>query len=368
MPTIVLFYQQSGLSIRDIFILQSIYSISIIVMEIPTGYFADVLGRKLTVLISCILSFLGLLIYSFAHNFWSFVAAELTIGFGSSFLSGTDSALLYESLAELDEEERYKFSESRMQSISHFSESIASVLGSVVASYGLRKPFYIETALLFLSIPFALLLKEPVRERVQNKRNLRKEILKIVKYTIHDHAEVKWLVCYSGTTVAATLTAVWLVQPFLNQMSVPLVFFGIIWAALNAFVGFSSFYSHKYEELIGRRLTLISLILIACLGYLLLGISSTPYAITFFFLFYMVRGFSGPILDDYVNTIITSNMRATVLSVKSLAGRLLFVIVGPFIGWITDVYSLQAAILASGGIFCIMGFICLLFLHKNHAL
>ena len=101
---------------------------------------------------------------------------------------------------------------------------------------------------------------------------------------------------------------------------------------------------------------------------MLLGLFQSLWAIVFIVLFYFVRGVSTPVLRDYVNKIITSNMRATVLSVKNLVGRLIFAIIGPFIGWIADIYSLQLALLSSGSIFVVFGIISLLFLHKYKAL
>jgi|GEM_PF-5291959 len=85
-------------------------------------------------------------------------------------------------------------------------------------------------------------------------------------------------------------------------------------------------------------------------------------------LFYFVRGINGPVISDYVNKIIPSNIRATVLSMRSLVGRLLFALIGPWIGVISDVYSIGTALLLSALIFGVFGTISLLFLHKNKAL
>ena len=59
MPIVVLFYQENGLGMQEVFTLQAIYSIAIVVLEIPSGYFADALGRKKTLIIGSILGFAG---------------------------------------------------------------------------------------------------------------------------------------------------------------------------------------------------------------------------------------------------------------------------------------------------------------------
>lgn len=54
MPIITIFYQENGLSMRDIFVIQSVFSLSLVLFEIPTGYFSDVHGRKKTMILGSI--------------------------------------------------------------------------------------------------------------------------------------------------------------------------------------------------------------------------------------------------------------------------------------------------------------------------
>ena len=62
MPIVVLFYKDNGLDMQQVFILQAIYSIAIVALEIPSGYFADVLGRKNSLIAGSILGFAGFII------------------------------------------------------------------------------------------------------------------------------------------------------------------------------------------------------------------------------------------------------------------------------------------------------------------
>ena len=365
MPIIVLFFQENGLTMKEVLLLQSIFSIGIILFEIPSGYFSDVIGRKVTIIIGCILGFVGFGTYSLSYNFTGFLIAELTLGLGSSFLSGTDSAIVYDSLIQSKKEKDYKKIEGRGMAIGNFSEAIASFLGGFIALISLRTPFYLETIMIFLTIPIAFTLIEPKRHKYKNKEGSIKEIIKIVKYSTHHNMEIKWLIFYSGFIGASTLTMVWFIQPYFKFVGLPLAYFGIAWGILNLSVGIFSLYAHKIEMFVGRKKSLISLIFISFIGYVLLGIFNSLWAIIFIILFYFVRGISGPILKDYINKLISSNMRATVLSVKNLFGRLVFAIIGPFIGWVTDLYSLQIALLTSGSVFVVLGVISLIFMSKH---
>jgi len=342
--------------------------IAIIIFEVPSGYFADVLGRRISIISGVILGFFAFLIYSASYNFTGFLIAEIVLGLGSSLISGADSALIYDSLVQLKKEKEYKKIEGRFSAIGNFSEATAAIIGGFIATISLRTPLYVETALMFVAIPLAFSLIEPRRKKFESEEHPIKDILRIVKYSLHGHPEVKWLIIYAAVVGASTLTMVWFIQPYMKLVGLPLGLFGVAWAIFNVSVGIFTLYAHHIEEKLGRKKSLIILIFLSGIGYLLLAQFQTLWAIAFILIFYMVRGISGPILKDYVNKIISSNIRATVLSVKNLMVRLVFSIVGPFIGWTTDLYSFKIAFVTAAGIFLFFGIISLLFLHKNKAL
>jgi len=95
MPVIVLFYMSNRHTMKDLFLLQSIYSLTLITLEIPTGYFADRAGRKTSILFDAILGFLGYMVYSISFGFWQFVEAEVILGVSQSLVLGADSVMLY---------------------------------------------------------------------------------------------------------------------------------------------------------------------------------------------------------------------------------------------------------------------------------
>jgi MFS family permease len=55
MPVITIFYKEHGLSMQEIFIIQSVFAIGVVLFEVPTGYFSDVVGRKKTLLLGSII-------------------------------------------------------------------------------------------------------------------------------------------------------------------------------------------------------------------------------------------------------------------------------------------------------------------------
>jgi MFS family permease len=368
MPVFVLFYEENGLGLQDIFIIQAFYSICVILFEIPSGYFADVLGRKRSMLIGVTFAAAGFTTYAFAYTFNEFLVVQLLLAIGSSFVSGSDTALLYDSLIQLERQDEYQKVAGRLASISNFSEGVAGITGGLLAVISLRTPLYYQVALTLLVIPLVASLVEPERKIADRTENNFKAILRIVQYALHGHSEVKWLILYSSLIGTSTLTIVWFVQPYLKIVGVPLVWFGVSWALLQFSIGLFAINAYKIETFLGRKISLISLILLASAGYLLLSWFQTFWALPFLFIFYLVRGINGPVLNDYINKCVSSDIRATVMSVKSLVGRLMFTILGPIVGWVNDTYSLSDAFLVCGLTFLTLGTIFLWFLHKNRVL
>ncbi|HRX63986.1 MAG TPA: MFS transporter [Candidatus Absconditabacterales bacterium] len=368
MPIVVLFFQDNGLSMTQIFLLNSIFSISIVLFEIPSGYFSDVMGRKKCLIIATILGTLGILGHSLSYGFWGFMFAEIIMALSLGFFSGTDSAIIYDTLLSNGKEGEYKKIEGRMEATGNFSEAIAGIIGGLLATISLRTPFYVETILSIPAIFIVISIIEPPIEKNKNKDGPIKNISKIVRYSLHGNKEIKRLIFYFGFFSASTLTFVWLVQPYFNLVGLPLKYFGFAWAILNASVGFFALQAHKFESFFGRKKSLISLILLVFIGYILLSIFQSIWAILFMFLFYFARGIGRPIIKDYINKIISSKIRATVLSIQGLVGRLFFAIISPFIGWIMDIYTLQYAMIGAGIVFLTFSVICLIFMRRHRLL
>ena len=144
MPIIVLFYEKHGLGLQDVFILKSVYSIAAVALEIPSGYLADVWGRRKCLILGCILFFFGYLCYSFTSTFTAFLFAEILLGTGQTLVNGADSALLYDTTAQYKKENLYLRYEGRITMIGNFAEALAGIFGGLLATYSLRLPSYAD--------------------------------------------------------------------------------------------------------------------------------------------------------------------------------------------------------------------------------
>ena len=335
MPIIVLFFEKHGLSLTQIMILQATYSFTVALFEIPSGFFADIYGRRLSLFFGSILTFLGYLIFSFYSGFNEFFIAEIFLGIGGSLISGADSALIYDTLLELKKDEDYTKIEGKNYGIGNVSEGLAGVLGGFLAVSSLELPVYIQTFVLFFSIPLSYSLVEPKSSYKLAKSF--KSILLVVKETFFQKNKLKWYILYSSAMGIGTLSIAWFVQPFLMEIDTPLIYYGIIWASLNIITGITSYYSYIFDK--GKVLIYISLSML--ISFILLGFNISIYGFIFIVLIYLMRGIITPNLRNLININSTSERRATVLSLRSFVIRISFALIAPILGFITDVYEIS---------------------------
>ena len=353
MPIIVLFYEEHRLGLQDVFILKSVYSVAAVALEVPSGYLADVWGRKRCIVAGCVLFFGGYLCYSLTSTFAAFLVAEILLGIGQTMINGADSALLYDTTVHHGRENLYLRYEGRITMIGNFAEAVAGIFGGLLAVYSLRYPFYAQAVVAFVGIPAAMALREYApANKVQSPWE---EILRILKYSLITNKKLCCNIMYSGIIGAATLTMAWFVQPVLMQLETPTEWYGIIWTVLNLTVGVAALYSDHVEQLFGMTKMNILILIVIAGGYVALAYNLTYAGLGILFLFYIFRGFATPILKGYINQMTFSEMRATVLSIRNFVIRLMFAAIAPFIGWLNDMYSLQVALLASAALIFIPG-------------
>ena len=202
-PVIVLFYQNNGLSLTQIMTIQSINSVVWILMEIPSGYFADVVGRKQSLMITGVFATLSMLTFGLGNNFFHFLAASLFWALAGVFISGADSAFIYDILKDLNRENTYKKVWGNTVFCYSIGVSVASIIGGLLGGINFRYPFFAMLPFYLILIPLSLSFYEPKRHKILSSKNHIYDLLKSIKLSAFKNKKIRLLLIYSAVIASA---------------------------------------------------------------------------------------------------------------------------------------------------------------------
>jgi len=360
MPVIVPFFQSLGIGMKGIYLLQSIFAITVFICEIPSGYISDLLGRKKTLLVASFLKGIGFCLFPLASDLNVLIIAEIILGIGVSLSSGTDTALIYDTL-EITSPKKAHI-KILGKSLYYFSmgEGIAALFASafLLLSISMNDLVIISAVMSWIQFFIIISLVEPSRNKMEQSHN--ENFKYIIRSMFKESKILNYIILNSIFSFSGTLFAVWLFQKYWGDLGIPLVYFGFLWAITNFTVSYTSKVAHKIEKKWGSQNVLILIGLLPVAGYF--GISFVDHVIGFLvcLLFQACRGFGQVILKDALNKRVSSDFRATANSIVSMGTRIIFVITGPLFGYMIDKQGLSYACQMMGGLY-ILVFILFMF-------
>ena len=335
MAIITLFWKdQIGLSLAEILLLQAIFSLATLVMEFPSGYISDRIGYRFALNLACLLGITGWATYTLAGSFTGVLIAELQLGASYAFISGADNALLYETLRYDGREEHYAKYDGRMTAWAQAGEAIGAIGAGVLYGWFPLLPFVLQVGVWVAALAICRNLKDipaPPRETLSHLQ----EAADIARKAFSQPG-IRYAILLAALLGLASFYPVWLIQPYMQTLNVPLSWFGPIWAVANLCVSFGSIISHRVQFHLGVRGTPLLLLALVATGYAGLAFSQFIWGFAFYFLLTIMRGIQGPFLRLALQKQSDRHERASILSLKSLVFRLGFVITGPLVGVLAD--------------------------------
>jgi MFS family permease len=344
-PIITLFWKdQIGMSLADIMVLQAIFGLAVVLFEFPSGYLADRVGYRWSLLVSTGFLMTGWLVYTRADSFWAVAVAEIILGAASAFMSGADRALLWVSLEGASRTTQYTRWDGRIRAVSQSAEALSAAAGGWLYAMGPRWPFWLQVPAAALALSTAALLHEVPRPRVAGGRSHTERAMHIIGFTLWHHRRLRAAMALSVALGLSTFVMIWLIQPYMQARGIPAAWFGPLWACAHVWLAGVSLASARVVGLLGVRPALLACCLLVPLGYAGLSLSHAAWGIVFYLCFMTVRGLQGPILATVMQQDAPPEDRASVLSIATLVFRLSFVVAGPPIGALVDRVGMETAL------------------------
>ncbi len=349
-PILVPFFAHFGQDMQQIFLLESFYALIILLMEIPSGYFADRYGRVMVLRAGGLFWSLSWLSLIWVQDFSGLLGFYVLAGFGTSLLSGADLALLYDTERELqqDKPSRANRAVRNLFVIGMAAEGLASLSATGLLFYGgITTVIAAQTVCGLLVLAAAMVLREPRRANsgyspiVGECQNLGNVLSSLWRQSV---LERRLLVALCLWPVV-TLFSVWLMQRVWVELDLTPLHFGWIWCVLQLVGALTGQAAHAVERWIGSSPTIYMIGGLAVLGLLLMSGTTLSWVMVGGVLLFASRGLFSVLFMDALNRRIDSDYRATINSLLGFGFRLGFIVAASALGFVFDGFGLNASVL-----------------------
>ncbi len=353
LPVLYPYYASLGVNMHEFFQLQAMFGFSVAIFEIPSGYFSDYFGRKVSLGVGGFLSGVSYFILTQATGFYGLLLHEFLLGVALSFVSGTDVAILFDSLPP----KASRNDSSRLlgfhQMAASLGESSAAVLCTGLLLFlSYKSIIAIQAIVAWIPFFIALSIPEPPTPR---KEHLEFKKVKILwMQLLHEQLELRLLILHFVVWMLATFIAIWTIQKYWQEHNVPLTWFGLLWGASNLLMGFTGLAARRLEHRWSSRHILLGVGLLSIAAFVIMGLTPGLLGVAVGFLLYLARGLNQVVARDLLNQNMQPELRATANSIVNFLFRISFAFLGPGIGWAIDRWSLNATLLTAGAIFAIL--------------
>ncbi|MEZ5598437.1 MAG: MFS transporter [Pseudomonadales bacterium] len=279
MPVIVPYLAGLGLTMQQILTTQACFSAVIVVMEVPSGYVADRLGRRLALLAGTAFLAAGFLTLWWADSFVDILVFEGLLGVGASMISGADLALLYDTELALGRDGESTTAVANLYTMHAVSEAAAAIACSLLLLLSMRAVIVVQVVAGLVPLLVALTLVEPPVRKDELAMPLR--VREVVTHMVGGDPVLRWTVLSLALWPLTTFFAVWILQPQWQAAGVPLHLFGYLWAALMLIAGLAGRWAERLERRLGSARLLLLVGALPVLGFV--GMATTPLLATLLF-------------------------------------------------------------------------------------
>jgi MFS family permease len=347
-----LFLLDAGLNNLEAFAANAFFTAGFVLFEIPTGVVADLRGRRTSYLFGLLTLAISTGIYLYLWYarapFWAWAISSLFLGLGFTFISGAFEAWLADALEQAGYKEKLESMLAKGQIVQGAAMLVGSVGGGVIAqATNLGVPYLIRAALLTLNLIFAFWLMHDVGFTPAEGKRAGEEIKSILRASVKyglGNRPVRWIMFAAPFTGGVSIYAFYAMQPYLLQLYGNSTAYGIagLAAAIVAGAQILGGLLVPYVVLVFNRRTMVlfvcemmSVVVLAVIGF----VPNFWVAVSLLVLWGLMFSAVTPIRQAFLNALIPSQQRATVLSFDSLFGSTGGVVIQPVLGKAADVWG-----------------------------
>jgi MFS family permease len=347
-----IFLLDAGLSNLEAFAANAFFTAGMVLFEVPTGVVADTVGRRASYLLGTVTlavsTLLYVLLWKMEAPFWAWAVVSVLIGLGFTFFSGAVEAWLVDALAATGFDGELETVFARGQIVMGVAMLTGSVAGGFIAQVtSLGVPFVLRGAVLLVMFVVAFRVMHDLGFSPDRREPPLAEMRKIVSASVEYGwrvPAVKWLMVQSLFIGGVAIYAFYALQPYLLELygdPDAYLIAGLVAAIVAGAQILGGLAAPRIRRLFRRRTSaILAATASSALTLALIGILDTFWAVLGLIVVWgLLFAAAMPIRQAYVNALIPSRQRATILSFDSLMSSASGVWVQPALGRSADVWG-----------------------------
>ncbi len=323
---IIIYLLSKGFSFVEIAILDATFWGAIFIFEIPTGWVADKYGRKVSLFFSYLFQAFSLLLLFFEEVFYLLLLSFLIWGIATTLRSGAEQAWIYDQIIFETTNEKQELSSidyrfhgvfSLLMATGLIAKGLGDIIGGIIASINLSLPILLTALTSLISALFLLIIpeKRPKTINTAHRNKYKNSILKALNELISNEA----IFLFTSIILIATINSsllTWSQAFFKNELGIDIILIGGIYGATTFLSALGSSKSQFFNNKLGEK---FNLLLPSILGiiFFIIGMGIKILSISLYVFGAFFAGLLNPFLIAKINGYLSSETRATALSIIS---------------------------------------------------
>lgn len=330
-----------GFNNESIALMVAVYSTMSVLMEIPSGILADRWSRKGVLMLASLSLSISSLIGALSYNVPVYLICAIFWGFFDALASGTDEAIIYDTLVEEQGNgDNYEKEYGIYQAFGGVSLFVAGIAGGFIGEYiGLRETFLFAVPILVIASIVVLRYREPKFHKQAAETHLFQHIRDTFG-AVFRNPNLLWILITLFTIGLANGLIGEMNQLWLIAVNAPILFFGVVAASVNATWGFGGLFARFFKT---RKSIVVAILAVLASSIMLILVRNYYLLLLSFVVFMLCANAVFIAKTAQMHRQLPSRVRAGASSAANTIARLINVPLVVFFGWIAGQYSVFAA-------------------------
>lgn len=367
----MIYLASKGMSLTQLGILETIFHITSLTMEVPTGAVADLYGRRVSRIVGRVCSVISVMLLLFSHSFIGYAISFIITALSYNMESGAGDALVYDSMKAVGREEEYMKVGGNKEMIFQLANVVSFLAGGYLATKSYPLAFAVTIVIGLFTVIYAFGFKEPPlapkalseshqltesnhiiesiqkteipeNEATKERYSMYKQLTESFKI-LKGHRRLMFLILFSQFLMSFTTTVFFYLQNYMKGDGYSEFAIGSVYAVTGVLGAILAPQVFRIEAVIKEKGILVAMPIVIALSTW--GIALAKYHFLFYIPISLAEGLIFVALGDYINKVIPSEKRATLLSMASMVFSFFMITLFPIVGILGDYITLKGAFL-----------------------